>query len=66
MCLPQAAQNRIRDKEDLQRRQEKVSRKFITPRVSVAERERETQQLSPGYLEGALEEVYLLSLTKES
>jgi hypothetical protein len=41
----------------LQRKQEKVLRRFA-PRVSDYEHEQEAnQQLSPGYLEGALDEV---------
>lgn len=43
-------QKRIRSKEDLQRKQEKISRKYNPTR------ERVEQQLSPGFLEGALEE----------
>jgi RNA polymerase-associated protein LEO1 len=48
----QALEQRIRSREDLHRKQEKISRKY-TPA-----REREPQ-LSPGYLEEALEEVIL-------
>lgn len=47
----QLHQKRIRSKEDLQRKQEKISRKYNPTR------ERVEQQLSPGFLEGALEEV---------
>eukprot|EP00250_Pteridium_aquilinum_P009861 c18986_g1_i1 orf=677-2545(-) len=43
-------QKRIRSKEDLQRKQEKISRKYNPVR------ERAEPQLSPGYLEGALME----------
>ncbi|KAH8957484.1 hypothetical protein BDL97_07G093900 [Sphagnum fallax] len=51
-----AAEQRIRSKEDLQRKQEKVLRRFA-PRISDYEHEQEAnQQLSPGYLEGALDE----------
>lgn len=50
----QQVQERIRSKVDLQRKQEKLSSKYHAPRPRVTERERE---LSPGYLEGALEEV---------
>ena len=44
-------QKRIRNKEDLQKKQEKISRKY-TPA-----RERAEPQLSPGYLERELAEV---------
>ncbi|KAI5079389.1 hypothetical protein GOP47_0004868 [Adiantum capillus-veneris] len=43
-------QKRIRNKEDLQRKQEKINRKYNPTR------ERAEQQLSPGFLEGALME----------
>lgn len=43
-------EQRIRSKEDLQRKQDKISRKYVPAR------ERVEPQLSPGYLEGALEE----------
>ncbi|KAJ7528890.1 hypothetical protein O6H91_15G024300 [Diphasiastrum complanatum] len=44
-----ALEQQIRSREDLQRKQEKINRKYLPAR------EREPQ-LSPGYLEGALEE----------
>lgn len=54
MVYVQQAQERIRSKEDLQRKQEKLGRKYEPPRPRVTDRER---GLSPGYLEDALEEV---------
>jgi RNA polymerase-associated protein LEO1 len=52
--LLQLQQKRIRSKEDLQKKQEKISRKY-TPA-----RERIEPQLSPGYLERELEEVSIV------
>lgn len=54
MGYVQQAEQRIRNKEDLQRKQEKLGRRYEPPRPRVIERER---GLSPGYLEDALEEV---------
>ena len=55
MINVQQLAERIRSREDLQKKQDKLNRKFEnTPRPRVTERER---ALSPGYLEDALEEV---------
>jgi hypothetical protein len=54
MIHMQQAQERIRNKEDLAKKQEKFRSKYEPSRPRVTERER---GLSPGYLEDALEEV---------
>lgn len=54
----QAVEQRIRSKSDLQRKQDKISRKYS--HLPNSDRD---AQLSSGYLEGALEEVCFSSST---